>query len=486
MHPVASVSAMIGTAGDAGAQRAATERVPHNARFALAKFRPTTLPTTLLTRPTLLGRLEAGASQRLTVVVGSAGAGKSVLLSSWAAARDGGVTSWLSCDEADADPVRFWAGFIQAPQAVAPGFGADAAELLAMDGVMSADVTASIANDAARLPAGSVIVVDDFHAAAAAARTMTDLVERWPASTAQLVLAGRVDPPVRLHRLRLAGELCELRNSDLYLARSESGALLENFGVRVAPGELALLHLRSEGWVAALQMAALTLRTTKDPDHIARALDVRSHTIAEYFICEVLEQQPPEVAGFMLETSVLDELTADACAAVTGRQDAAALLRSIEAANLFIVALDDDRTRYRYHHLVREVLRARLRSIDRSRELTLQLRVAEWLESAGDTRGATRYYLAAGYADRALGLLQGRVVADLWRDPAAPAVLDLGRLDPSLLTGVPERLLALAADLLLWGDRVRGGQYLDLLERAQPAIPPDSRLASRLAVLRSL
>src|SRR4029078_12047619 len=137
-------------------------------------------------------------------------------------------------------------------------------------------------------------------------------------------------------------------------------------------------------------------------------------------------------------------------------------------------------TIYRYHHLVREVLRTQLRAIDRSRELTLRLRVAEWLESAGDTRGetryslrgapgdprgATRYYLAAGQADRALGLLQERVVADLWRDPAAPAVLDLGGLDPSLLTGVPERLLALAADLLLWGDRVRGGQYLDLLER---------------------
>src|SRR5436190_11777892 len=341
-----------------------------------------------------------------------------------------------------------------AGDAVAPGFGAEGAELLGMMGVMPADGPAWIGKDAARLPAGSVIVVDDFHAAAAAARTMTDLVERWPASNAQLVLAGRADPPVRLHRLRLSGELCELRNSDLYLSLSESGALLENFGVRLAPGELALLHGRSEGWVAALQMAALTLRASKDPDHIARALDVRSHTVAEYFICEVLEQQPPEVAGFMLETSVLDELTAAACAAVTGRQDAAALLRSIEAANLFIVALDDDRTRYRYHHLVREVLRARLRSIDRSRELTLQLRVAEWLESAGDTRGATRYYLAAGYADRALGLLQERVVADLWRDPAAPAVLDLSRLDPSLLTGVPERLLALAADLLLGGYRV--------------------------------
>ena len=396
------------------------------------------------------------------------------------------MTSWLSCDEADADPVRFWAGFIEAPRAVAPGFGADAAELLAMDGVMSADVTASIANDAARLPAGSVLVIDDFHAAPAAARSMTDLVERWPARNAQLVLASRVDPPVRLHRLRLSGELCELRDSDLYLSLSESGALLENFGVRVAPGELALLHRRSEGWVAALQMAALTLRRTKDQAQIARALDVRGHAIAEYFIGEVLEQQPPEVAAFMLETSVLDELTADACAAVTGRQDAAALLRRIEAANLFIVALDDDRTSYRYHHLVREVLRAQLRALDRGRELTLQLRVAEWLESTGDTRGATRYFLAAGQADRALGLLQERVAADLLHDPAAPAALDLSTVDLSLLTAVPERLLGLTADLLLWGDAVRGGQYLDVLERSQAVIPPDSRLASRLAVLRSL
>ncbi len=475
------------TAGGDVAQGLMTDRnAPHTARFALTKFRPTTLPATLLTRPTLLGRLEAGAGQRLTVVVGSAGAGKSVLLSSWAAARDGGVTSWLSCDEADADPVRFWAGFIEAPRAAAPGFGADAAELLAMDGVMSADVTASIANDAARLPAGSVIVVDDFHAAPAAARSMTDLVERWPATTAQLVLASRVDPPVRLHRLRLSGELCELRDGDLYLSLAETGALLENFGVQVTAGELSLLHRRSEGWVAALQMAALTLRRTKDPAQIARALNVRGHAIAEYFIGEVLEQQPPEVAAFMLETSVLDELTADACAAVTGRQDAAALLRRIEAANLFIVALDDDRTSYRYHHLVRELLRARLRAADRGRELTLQLRVAEWLESTGDTRGATRYFLAAGQVDRALGLLQERVAADLLHDPAAPAALDLSAVDPSLLTGVPERLLGLTADLLLWGDSVHGGQYLDLLERSQAVIAPDSRLASRLAVMRSL
>ena len=123
------------------------KRTLQGARFALAKFRPTTLPDTLVTRPELHERLTAGAGKRLTVVVGSAGAGKSVLLSSWAASRPPDLTSWLSCEKADADPVRYWAGFIEALQVVAPGFGADAADLLALNGAMSADVTAAIAND---------------------------------------------------------------------------------------------------------------------------------------------------------------------------------------------------------------------------------------------------------------------------------------------------------------------------------------------------
>ena len=169
------------------------------ARFALAKFRRTTLPGTLVTRQVLHDQLTAGASQRLTVVVGSAGAGKSVLLSSWAAARPPGVTTWLSCDKADTDPVRFWTGFIEAPRGVLPEFGADAADLLAMDGAISADVTASIANDAAKLPTGSAVIVDDFHIATpAAAASMADLVERWPAETAQLVLASRSGGSTRL------------------------------------------------------------------------------------------------------------------------------------------------------------------------------------------------------------------------------------------------------------------------------------------------
>jgi LuxR family transcriptional regulator, maltose regulon positive regulatory protein len=460
--------------------------VSRGARFALAKFRPTTLPAALITRPVLHDRLTAGAGRRLTVAVGSAGAGKSVLLSSWAAARPAGITSWLSCDRADANPVRFWTGFIEAVRVAARWFGADAADLLAMDNTMSPDVTASIANDAAQLPAGSALIVDDFHAAAAAvAGDMTDLVERWPAGTAQLVLASRSDPPLRLHRLRMSGELCELRDRDLCFSLAESRNLLAGFGVEVSDGELEMLHERSEGWAAVVQMAALSLRGTADPARIARALEVRGPAIGEFFVSEVLEQQPPEVAQFMLDTSILGELTADTCTAVTGRKDAAAMLRAIGTAQLFLVALDDEQSRFRYHHLVRQLLRAELHARDQASEQRLQLRAAEWFQSAGDTRRAARHFLAARQADRALTLLEDRVLPDFLADPAMPAPLDLSMIDASVLTDAPDRLLTVAADLLLSGDTGRGGQYLDLLERVQPPIPRESRLEARFMAFQS-
>ena len=433
----------------------------------------------------LFDRLTEGARKHLTVVVGSAGVGKSVLLADWAAVRSPGTTSWLSCDRADADPARFWAAFIEAPRTVKPEFGSDAAELLAMDNAMSADVTASIANDAAHLPAGSAIIVDDFHyAAAAAAKYMTELVEHWPAETAQLVLASRFDPALRLHRLRISGELCELRDPDLYFSLAESHDLLANFGVEVAAADLEKLHRHSEGWAAALQMAALSLRGTTNPARVARALEVHRHAIAEYFISEVLDQQPPEVVRFMLDTSILGELTAGACAAVAERQDAAALLRSIDAANLFLVALDEERTTFRYHRLVRQVLRVELHARDRGREQMLHRRAAEWFESTGDTWLASRHLFSARQVNRALALMRDRIVTDFLHHPAMPGALNLRMVDPSLLADAPDQLLTVAADLLILGDTGRGGEYLDLLEQARPPFPSEPRLAARFAAMR--
>jgi LuxR family transcriptional regulator, maltose regulon positive regulatory protein len=227
---------------------------------------------------------------------------------------------------------------------------------------------------------------------------MTDLVERWPAETVQLVVSARVDPSLRLHRLRMLGEICELRDHDLSFSLAETRDLLANFGVEVSAADLTLLHERSEGWAAALQMAALTLRGTSDPARAVQALWAGGHAIAEYFISEVLDQQPPEVAEFLLDTSVLDELTADACTAITGRHDTAALLRRIDTAGLFLVALDDERTGFRCHHLARRLLRAELRARDRAREQAVQLRAAERFESTG--RPARGPRLPCGAAGR--------------------------------------------------------------------------------------
>jgi LuxR family maltose regulon positive regulatory protein len=311
---------------------------------------------------------------------------------------------------------------------------------------------------------------------------MTDLVELWPAETVQLVLSARIDPSLRLHRLRMLGEMCELRDHDLYFSLVETHQLLANFGVEVGAADLALLHDRSEGWAAALQMAALTLRSTSDPARALRALGAGGHAIAEYFISEVLDQQPPEVVEFMLDTSVLDELTADACTAITGGHDTAALLRRIDAASLFLVALDDERTSFRCHHLARRLLRAELRARDRAREQVVQLRAAEWFESTGDVRRAARAFLAARQADRALTVIQDRVITGFLHDPAPPAPPDVSMIDPSSLLDTPDRLLGLALDLLLSGDPARGSEYLDLLERARPPALSGSRLMAARAL----
>ncbi len=314
---------------------------------------------------------------------------------------------------------------------------------------------------------------------------MTDLVECWPAETTQLVLAGRFDPPLRLHRLRISAELREVRDCDLYFSLADTRDLLANFGVQLSDADLAVLHQRSEGWPAALQMTALSVRSTTDPARVARALRVRGQEIADYFIAEVLDQQPPEVARFMLDTSVLSELTADTCAAISGARDAAALLHAIDAAHLFLVPVDEERTRFRCHGLVRQIMRAELHARDPARERMLELRAGEHFESAGDVRRAARHFLAARQGDRALALLRDQVLTGYLINPALPGLPDLKAVDPSVLMNAPDELLALAADLLLSGDTARGSEFLDLLERVRPSIPPESRLAARVATIRS-
>ena len=186
----------------------------------------------------------------------------------------------------------------------------------------------------------------------------------------------------------------------------------------------------------------------------------------------------------MLDTAILGQLTPAACAAVTGRHDAAAMLRRIDTAHLFLVALDEQQETFRYHRLVRQVLRAELRARDRDREPLLHQRAAEYFEQAGDTPRATRHFLSARQIHRALDLMQDRVVTDFLQNPGHPGTLDLSMVTPATLTSSPDQLLTVAAHLLIRGDTTRAGDYLDHLAETTEDAPLEPRLAGRLAAMQ--
>jgi LuxR family maltose regulon positive regulatory protein len=265
----------------------------------------------------------------------------------------------------------------------------------------------------------------------------------------------------------------------------ETRTLLAGFGVRLGEPELALVHSRSEGWVAGLQMAAISIHGSPDPATAAGRVELRRHTVAGYFLEEVLSQQPPEVAEFMLATSVLDELSAPACTAVYG-QESAKMLEFLYGAHMFVAIVDDEAGTYRYHHLIKEVLQTELHARDADLEKRLHEAAAHYMIEAGQAGAATRHLLAAGAQDAAFSLLSDGVVRDVLTNPAVSSALDLDEIRPELFAGAPEFLLPLAAELLWRGAFERGSRAVALIRqcRIDPARQPE--LAVRLALVTML
>ena len=438
-------------------------------------------------RSRLLDQLDRGEQVRLALVVGPAGAGKTMLLADWLAARPERPAAWLSCDAADADPARFVAAIIEAARFGfgEPRIGEDTRQLMSLDGEVSADAVATLADDLESPEGVRVLIIDDFHlAGAASAEALRWLVEYHPPSL-QLVLASRVDPPLRVHRMRANQDLVELRYADLAFSMEETRTLLAGFGVRLDEPELALVHSRSEGWVAGLQMAAISIHGSPDPATAAGRVELRRHTVAGYFLEEVLSQQPPEVAEFMLATSVLDELSVPACTAVYG-QESAKMLEFLYGAHMFVAIVDDEARTYRYHHLIKEVLQTELHARNADLEKQLHEAAAHYMIKAGQAGAATRHLLAAGEQATAFSLLSDGVVRDVLTNPAVSSALDLDEIRPELFAGAPEFLLPLAAELLWRGAFERGSRAVALVRqcRIDPARQPE--LAVRLALVNML
>lgn len=364
----------------------------------------------LVHRTHLVNRLNQGQrpGHKLTVLAAPAGFGKTTLLSEWAADHPR-PTAWLSLDENDNDPARFLTYVIAALQTLDAGVGVEALSLLeAHEAPLSDVILTSLLNDIARSPRDLLLVLDDYHQIEL--RSIHDalgyLLDHLPHQL-QLAVASRADPPLPLARLRAHGELIELRAADLRFTADEAADFLNQvMGLNLSATDIASLETRTEGWIAGLQLAALSMQGRQDVSAFIQAFAGDHRYIADYLVEEVLQRQPEPVRRFLLQTAVLDRLNGPLCEAVTGQVNGKIQLEALERGNLFVIPLDDRRDWYRYHHLFAEVLRAHLRVEQPDLVATLHLRASVWHEHNGSPAEAIGHALAAADFARAADLIE--------------------------------------------------------------------------------
>ena len=349
-------------------------------------------------RERLRAQLDAATEARLVLVSAPAGFGKSTLLADW---LDQPTVrgAWLSLDARDNDIVRF-ARYLAAATARLAGGTEDTPSFDAE----SFDPELALAGILDRLEAtgrGAVLVLDDYHVIEEPAihRLVASLVERLPTG-ARLVIATRADPPLTLARLRARGELLEVRGEDLRFTVAEAAALVRSTGVELPAAEIEELTERTEGWAAALRLAAVSLRGRPDHAELVRRFGASHRFILDYVVEEVLASLPRESQEFLLRTSILDRLCGPLCGAVAGVPDGQARLEEMERANLLIIPLDDERRWYRYHALFAEILRARLRTLHPDGVAELHRRASAWHEERGDDDEAIGHALRSGDLER--------------------------------------------------------------------------------------
>lgn len=369
-------------------------------------------------RPRLLHRLADATRTPLTVVSAPAGFGKTTLLTQWLATRPtAGGAAWVSLDASDDDPVVFWRYVVAAVHVVRPQVAARAHDLLTAGRSSTDAVLAVLLNDLAILDQDLVVVLDDAHTVTSpeVRDHLAVFLERLP-DRVHVVIAGRSDPALPLARRRAGGDLLEIRADDLRFTLGEATTYLGDVsGLGLDADAVALLEDRTEGWIAALQLAALSMRDRPDLPGFIAGFAGDDRYVVDYLVEEVLSRQPEPVRRFLLRTSVLARMEASLCDAVVDQGGSRAVLAALERDNLFVVPLDDRRHAYRYHHLFGDVLRARLLDEEPGLVVDLHARASRWYETRGDPDEAFRHALEAGDVERAADLLEVAVPA-LTRD----------------------------------------------------------------------
>jgi len=424
-----------------------------------------------VSRPGLFERLAASA--RVTVISAPPGSGKTVLLRSWIrAAGLAECAAWVPVGRGERDPQRFWLSVVGALRQTARG-SALVQTLTAAPDLDGWAITERLLKDLAPLDEPIWLVVDDVHELGAhqALRQLELLVMRAPPEL-RFVLASRHDVRLGLHRLRLEGELTEIRAPDLRFSLAEARELLAAAGVELADPALALLYERTEGWAAGLRLAALSLAGHPDPGRFAAEFSGSERTVAEYLLAEVLERQDEDVRRLLLRTSMLDRVSGELADALTGGSGGERMLQELEEANAFVVALDAARSWFRYHHLFEGLLRLELRRTAPDEITTLHATAAQWFAAHGLPVEAIRH--AQGAQDWGLA---ARLLADAW-----PGLYLGGQAATvhALLAGFPadaraanaELAAVAAADELAQGSLEAAERYLTLAAQGSASVPP--------------
>jgi LuxR family maltose regulon positive regulatory protein len=357
----------------------------------------------IVARDELVARLTANPQSKLALVCAPAGWGKTVLLAQWREAEQRPF-AWVSLDAADDDPLRFWSYVVGALRTVVPGFGGAVLATLPNAGSALIDaVLPRLINELAELPEPVVLVLDDLHLIQdpCVHASLGFLLRHLP-RTVQLAVTSRADPPLPLARLRAAGELVELRAAELQFDGAHADALLNgSLDLGLCAGEIELLRRRTEGWPAGLQLAGLSLRERSDRGAFVRSFAGDDRQIGDY-LQEVLEGASEPMREFLLRTSILDRMCGPLCEALTGSAD---VLDEAFRSNLFVVALDDQHEWFRYHHLLRDLLRRELSRAHPELVNELHARAAAWFEREGELDAAIGHAIAAGLIEPAIELI---------------------------------------------------------------------------------
>lgn len=466
------------------------------------KFHIPTLQPTLASRPRLFTKLNASRQGKLTLVAAPAGFGKSTLVCDWL--RQSGLAAvWLSLDASDNDFPRFWRYVIGALQRAQPAIGQETLTLLQLPQPAPVDeLLTPLLNDLAALPQPLILVLDDYHVIETPAihQAVTFLLERLPPQL-HLVITSRANPPLPLARLRGRGELTEVRAVDLRFTTAETVAFFQHFALlTVTPADLALLTERTEGWIVGLQLAALSLEHRQDVTAFVQDFSGSNRFVLDYLMAEVLEQRHATVQTFLITTSLFDRFCAPLCDALLYdviEQPTQRLLQEIEQANLFVIALDDERYWYRYHHLFGGMLQQRLRQVAPARIAVMHQRASQWFAAQGLLDEAIEHARRAGDLARVTQLMEPEIRSLIMRGFFDTATRWLATLPPALIQERP-RLLIAQAWLRFFeipiGDTEAALQQAESLLAAPPFLadqlsptPPTAEQAeSRLALLAEI